>query len=196
MTANFSAIGSNAGFTISGANNLPFGADLKLAALAYNGGPTQTHALLADSAAIDLGSNPAPSLSFDQRGSGFPRTWSAAPDIGAFEAPPTLIVNTTADSGAGSLRNVLAEANAFPGSDTITFDATVFATPQTIPLTTGELTIGEGVTITGPGARLATVSGSFASRVFNIDVPGASGRGQLLGPDDLGRLGRQRRTAS
>jgi hypothetical protein len=55
-----------------------------LAALANNGGPTQTHALLAGSAAIDGGTNPF-GLALDQRGAGFARVKGVAIDIGAFE---------------------------------------------------------------------------------------------------------------
>lgn len=59
-------------------------ADPRLAPLAFNGGVTRTHALRAGSPAVDAGSNPA-ALSFDQRGTDFPRIYGAAPDIGAFE---------------------------------------------------------------------------------------------------------------
>jgi hypothetical protein len=52
--------------------------------LAYNGGPTRTHALRLDSAAIDAGNN-ASGLPSDQRGPGFARVVGAAADIGAFE---------------------------------------------------------------------------------------------------------------
>src|SRR5262249_1572101 len=61
-----------------------FGVDPALGPLAGNGGPTQTHALLAGSPAIDTGSNPS-ALAFDQRGTGFARTAGAQTDIGAFE---------------------------------------------------------------------------------------------------------------
>lgn len=60
------------------------GADAKLGGLAGNGGPTQTHALLAGSPAIDAaddGSAPAT----DQRGVARPQGQHA--DIGAYEAP-------------------------------------------------------------------------------------------------------------
>jgi hypothetical protein len=63
------------------------GVDPLLAALANNGGPTRTQALLPGSPAIDAGSNPQ-GLTFDQRGAGFPRVFGAAPDIGAFEGGP------------------------------------------------------------------------------------------------------------
>ncbi|MEO6688368.1 MAG: choice-of-anchor Q domain-containing protein [Dokdonella sp.] len=59
-------------------------ADPGLVALANNGGPTQTHALGSGSNAIDTGLNPD-SLAFDQRGTGFVRTFGVATDIGAFE---------------------------------------------------------------------------------------------------------------
>ncbi len=81
-----SAVGSATGFTVKtgSGNNVPFGADIRLAPQADNGGPTQTHALLAGSPALDRGSNPA-GLANDQRGTGFPRGRGAAVDIGAFE---------------------------------------------------------------------------------------------------------------
>ncbi len=63
------------------------GVDPLLGALANNGGPTRTQALLPGSPAIDAGSNPL-GLTFDQRGPGFPRAFGAAPDIGAFEVRP------------------------------------------------------------------------------------------------------------
>lgn len=55
-----------------------------LAPLAWNGGPTRTHALMVGSPAIDRGSNPL-DRKYDQRGPGFPRVKGPCPDIGAFE---------------------------------------------------------------------------------------------------------------
>jgi hypothetical protein len=62
--------------------------------LAGNGGPTQTHALVAGSVAINAGSNAlavdensAP-LANDQRGAGFPRIGAGTADMGAFELLP------------------------------------------------------------------------------------------------------------
>lgn len=55
-----------------------------LLALANNGGPTLTHALAANSPAIDKGSN-AGSISYDQRGPGFARTGGVDTDIGSYE---------------------------------------------------------------------------------------------------------------
>jgi len=56
----------------------------KLGPLADNGGPTQTHALLHSSGAIDTGNNTA-GQGNDQRGSAYPRVFGSAADIGAYE---------------------------------------------------------------------------------------------------------------
>ena len=87
---------------IDTANNNVIGGDLSatIHPLADNGGPTPTHALVANGPAVDAGSNawlPADTfdldgdgdmtepLPVDQRGPGFPRTVGATVDIGAFE---------------------------------------------------------------------------------------------------------------
>ncbi|MEZ0472980.1 choice-of-anchor Q domain-containing protein [Luteimonas salinilitoris] len=59
-------------------------ADPRLAVLADNGGPTRTHMPLANSPALESGSNPL-NLKYDQRGAGFRRKKGAAVDIGAIE---------------------------------------------------------------------------------------------------------------
>jgi hypothetical protein len=68
------------------------------------------------------------------------------------------IVTTNADSGAGSLRQVI--TNACDGA-TITF-----ASPLTIALTSGEIVINKNLTINA-GSNKVTVSGG-TSRVFNV----------------------------
>jgi hypothetical protein len=60
--------------------------------LGENGGPTPTHALAADSPAIDHGSNPG-RLASDQRGAGHPRVFGAGTDIGAFELSQAVVVD-------------------------------------------------------------------------------------------------------
>jgi hypothetical protein len=56
----------------------------QLAPLAFHGGPTRTHALLATSPAVDHG-NDDHSAGTDQRGFGFDRIVNGTPDIGAYE---------------------------------------------------------------------------------------------------------------
>lgn len=72
-------------FTESAPGTNLFGVDPLLAPLAYNGGPTLTHALLPGSPALDRGSNPS-GLAEDQRGYGSERVIGTAADIGAFES--------------------------------------------------------------------------------------------------------------
>ena len=88
---------------------------------------------------------------------------------------PSIVVNNPTDTpvaGQTDLRQAIEQANATPGGDTITFDSTVFATPQTITLggTQLELSNTTGAeTITGPAAGV-TVSGGGLSRVFQVDA--------------------------
>jgi hypothetical protein len=78
--------------------------------------------------------------------------------------PTTIIVVTnTNDSGAGSLRQALIDAN---DGDTIDFDLSLNG--QIITLTSGQLVVDKSVTISGPGANLLAVNGNAASRVFHI----------------------------
>lgn len=73
----------------------------------------------------------------------------------------TITVTSTADSGAGSLRDAIAAAS--PG-DTISFSVT-----GTITLTGGALTIPKSLTISGPGASDLAVSGNNAAQVFVVN---------------------------
>ena len=146
-------IGHNLGATgvTDGINNDQVGSDtnafdVRLAPLANNGGPTQTHALLPGSPAIDAGNNCVTnntcptnsrgfSLTTDQRG--LARRFdgdgngTATVDIGAYESlvvTPSVNVDRTDDtnSAAGavcsiapndcSLRGAVAFANANPGT--------------------------------------------------------------------------------
>ena len=72
-------------------------------------------------------------------------------------------VTTTADSGPGSLRQALADANASPGHDTITFAVT-----GTIALDSPLPTIGDDVTLQGPGAGELAISGGYLYRILDI----------------------------
>src|SRR5438874_2798415 len=74
-----------------------------------------------------------------------------------------ITVTNTNDSGPGSLRQALADAN---DGDTINFAVT-----GTIGLTSGELLVSRSITISGPGATNLGVNGNAKSRVFHI-APG------------------------
>jgi hypothetical protein len=93
-------IGASAAVTLTGGHDLVGNADAGIALpsdtlhadpllgpLAWNGGPTRTHALGSASPALDAGSD-LDALGYDQRGEGFARVHGAGPDIGAFEQQP------------------------------------------------------------------------------------------------------------
>jgi parallel beta-helix repeat protein len=77
----------------------------------------------------------------------------------------TFTVTNLNDSGAGSLRQAILDANAAAGADTIQFQSTLAGT---ITLTSGQLAITDSVTITGLGASTLTVSGNNSSRIFYL----------------------------
>jgi hypothetical protein len=72
-------------------------------------------------------------------------------------------VTSNADTGAGSLRTVIANATA---GDTIEFNMTDFTSP--ITLTGGVVTISKNLTIDGPGAADLTISGNSSSAIFDL----------------------------
>ncbi|WP_341531797.1 choice-of-anchor Q domain-containing protein (plasmid) [Nostoc sp. UHCC 0302] len=82
----------------------------------------------------------------------------------------TFNVTNTNDSGTGSLRQAILNANALTGKDLLNFNG-VFADSiaDTITLGGSSLTITDDLTINGTGANLLTVSGNNNSRVFEIN---------------------------
>lgn len=81
----------------------------------------------------------------------------------------TFIVTNTNDSGLGSLRQAIIDANssASSGPFDIIFDPGVVGI---ITLTSGQISINKSMTIHGPGARVLTVSGNNTNRAFEIGV--------------------------
>jgi hypothetical protein len=89
-----------------------------------------------------------------------PARWR--PTLEALEdrlVPSTLTVMNTNDSGAGSLRQAILDANTAVGPDVITFDPTAFGTPQTIRLLSPLPNITDDLTIAGPTTARLTISG-------------------------------------
>ena len=74
----------------------------------------------------------------------------------------TINVTNTEDSGAGSLRQALLDAQ---DGDTISFS---LAPSSTIVLTSGELTITKNITISGPGADVLSVQRDVAAAAFRV----------------------------
>ena len=139
--------------------------DPLLGALANNGGPTQTFALLAGSPAIDgvtVGApNGAPAT--DQRGVARPQ--GVRYDIGSYEyeagvAPPTVVSVTRADAnptGAASVHFTVTFSESVTGVDVTDFTATM-----------------------GGGVSGTTVSGTSGSgSVYTVTVATGTGSGTL-----------------
>jgi len=93
----------------------------------------------------------------------------------------TWTVTSTADSGPGSLRAAIAEAGR---GDTINFKSSLAG--QTISLTSGELAIGQSLTIQGPAHGGVDVDAGSASRVF--DITSASAAPTCVGTGLLGQI--------
>ncbi len=72
-----------------------------------------------------------------------------------------LLVTSSADGGAGSLRAIIGSA---PSGSTIEFANSV----HNITLTSSELDIATNLDIEGPGANKLTISGNNSSRIFEI----------------------------
>jgi Calx-beta domain/Bacterial Ig-like domain len=163
VSVNFSAVGSTAGFTVTGANNI-LDADPMLGPLQDNGGPTLTMAPLSGSPLIDGGSNalvPA-GISTDQRGGSFDRILGSAVDIGSFEAQPTRV---TIDQAASQADPTNGSAIAF----TVHFSSAVTGFGGTDIDFTGS---------TVSGTLVAGVTGTGAD--YTVAVTGMTGEGTIV----------------
>jgi hypothetical protein len=78
----------------------------------------------------------------------------------------TFTVTSLADSGPGSLRQAVLDANAAAGADTVVFAPGLNGT---ITLTSGEILITGPLAVNGPGAAVLTVSGNDNSRIFHVE---------------------------
>ena len=195
LTGSYDLIGDGSGgLSVSNHNLLGTSAvplDPKLAALANNGGPAQTMALLPGSPAIDAGGDSlaidasGQALLTDQRGQ--PRITNGTVDIGAYEAPGSLVVNTNLDAatlaaGLVSLRQALTWADTAAGPQMVMFAANVRGT-ITLATALGPLPeIATVVTIAGPASGLLRVFvNNAAGEVSSIFVIGAAATATIDG---------------
>jgi hypothetical protein len=131
-----------------------------LAPLADNGGFAPTHALLSLSTAVEGGS-PTCDPTSDQRGQ--PRPQGDNCDIGAYESPYCkIIVQNTNNSGPGSLRQAVQDANC--GMGLIHFAEALAG--QTIYLTGNYIEINKNIVIQGNVP--ITIHGSDEVRAFYV----------------------------
>ncbi len=120
--------------------------------------------------AVRRGNEPARS---DEAG---PRTWPGWPSVAwprrpvsvwsrfHLPMPPGFVVANTNNSGAGSLRDAIDQANLNAGPDLITFDSNATGTI----VLDSELFIYDDLIIDGPGASALAVSGNDVTRVFQL----------------------------
>ena len=91
-----------------------------------------------------------------------------------------LLVTGTADAGEGSLRQAVANANAFGGPQTVLFadgtggTADFLTSPQTILLTTGEIPVTGLVTVPAAETGMLVIDASFAGRHLTVAPPPSS----------------------
>src|SRR3954468_23255544 len=74
-------------------------------------------------------------------------------------------VNNLRDSGRGSLRKAIEQANFYSGANAILFARGLTGT---ITLTSGPLTVFSTLNIRGPGASRLTVSGGGSHQLFDV----------------------------
>lgn len=178
--------GNTCGFTAAGdlINSNPL-----LAALANNGGLTQTHALQAGSPAINAGPTTGTIPANDQRGTGFPRVVGAQADIGAFEssaivAPTAPVVSvgnaSIVEGNAGtSVLNfpVTLSAAAPSGGVVITYstaNGTATAGSDYVAVVAGSVTIAQGATT---GSLPVTINGDTTvepNETFTVTISNAT----------------------
>jgi len=96
----------------------------------------------------------------------------AANDPTSFPVSCAITVTNLNDSGAGSLRQAIIDANSSPCTDPITFQPGLIGT---ITLSSTLPDLSTSMSILGPGASKVTVSGNGLIRVFNVTVTNPGG---------------------
>ncbi|MFL5328768.1 MAG: choice-of-anchor Q domain-containing protein [Gemmataceae bacterium] len=202
---------SNLGnFTLSGANNKTGSSTAPLNPMLYPvgafGGPTPTQGLKPGSPAINMGANPD-SLTFDQRGPGFPRVIGPQIDIGAVEGIGSDPAGTL--TSAPTITTLGAKTNTFTvlytddiGVDTTTIgtaDVLISGKSFVVPVNPVSFHIdaispsGDAVTVTytvaapnasngwtGPDNGVYTIT-LAPNQISDVDVPSHFAQSYVLG---------------
>ncbi len=218
-------IGNTSGATITNSDPYPGGdkfdaaaSPLNLGALQNNGGATETRALGAGSVAIDAGDDCVADaahcgdanisqLTFDQRGTGFPRKMdgngdsTATVDIGAYEVQtpyPSLSINdvTHAEGNSGTTSYTFTVTKTGATSQTVTVDYATADGTATEPsdytaITTTQLTFAPNettkqVTVLVNGDTTYEPSETFTvhlSNAVNATISDADGTGTIQNDD-------------
>lgn len=140
--------------------------------LGDNGGPTNTFALKAGSAALDAGGDLALSapfnLTLDQRGTGFVRKYGSHVDIGAFEYQPTgpgpathFSVSAPPTATAGTAFSVTVTALDASNATATGYTGTVHFTSTD---TDAQVVLPNDYTFTGPDAGVHTFTSAVTLR--------------------------------
>jgi CSLREA domain-containing protein len=156
--------------------------NVRLSPLAYHDGPVPTRVPLAGSPALDKGLR----LSADARGQATfdiatitTATGGDNSDIGAVEAQALMVTNTS-DSGAGSLRQAVLDANANGVAlDDVLFDLPTSPNTITLQSRLPNPFSGGAINLLGPGANQLTLSGNSANQLFSFTAPGHLGMSGL-----------------
>jgi predicted outer membrane repeat protein len=155
----YNMFGSLTGCTVGGTTtHNVVTATPRLAALANNGGSTQTVALQDLSPAIDIA--PTCATPFDQRG--VARPIGAACDAGAFEAPLPLVLSPA----AGPLTSA-AVGVAYSG---VTFTTANGVGPFTYAIASGSLPVGMSLSSAGVLSGTPSAAGTFSFAVISTDT--------------------------
>jgi hypothetical protein len=151
--------------------------DPALGALASNGGPTQTIALLAGSPAIDAGSNALSvdpqgnPLLYDQRGPGYARIVNGTVDIGAFEVAGAQIMPTVSVNPVNLTYGTALENSQLSGTATAIVGNNPVNVPGTFTYTTADGTVlGAGDDQTESVTFTPTDSTDYSTVVTSVIV--------------------------
>ncbi len=171
----------NAGSQGNFGSNTIFGIAPNLGALADNGGPTRTMALLASSQAINAG-NPgfdAGVSPFDQRGEGYARKIGNAVDLGAVESAFTTRVPVAVNTALIVTPNT-AFNGALPASDRDSGDTLTYS------ILTG--TLPTGLTFDPATGVISGTTGGFAARTLTFKATDNHGADSNTATATLGAL--------